>query len=285
VSGTTEPHNSNQSGCTGDQQSLSTSNPIQAVEAQHMITSSSHASMTSTSFTCENQATDIELTVNLTEESNLTTTSAFDKETSSDVSSVSSPVTKKQRLNCKKELDKTAAVKYRSRKKQERLSLVERQARLKDENTKLHEQVKSAEEEIVILKSALREVFAPCNHHTHTAVQFNEAENVTQSSITSHSVVQSIGTNYESPAVCTSNSRIDTSVVHSSGSSKVIQCSETNTVQHCVPSNVTVTSTASQDINTVTDCLFSDDMLHNILNTNDIDNSFTVQWDQLFPLL
>ena len=100
VSGTTEPHNSNQSGCTGDQQScaindvLSTSNSIQAVEAQQMVTSSSHAS-----FTCENQTTDIDLTVNLTEES---TTSAFDKETSSDASSVSLPVTKKkQRLDCK----------------------------------------------------------------------------------------------------------------------------------------------------------------------------------------
>ena len=66
-----------------------------------------------------------------------------------------------------------------------------------------------------------------------------------------------------------------------------MQCSETNTVQHsvCVPSNVTVTSTASQDVNTVTNHLFSDNMLHNILNTNDIDDSFTVQWDQLFPLL
>ena len=81
----------------------------------------------------------------------------------------SPPSTKRQRLQGqhKKEQDKIAAVKYRSRKRRETSSLIDQQAQLEQENAELHQQIKSAEEEIVILKSALREVYAPCNHSNH----------------------------------------------------------------------------------------------------------------------
>jgi len=64
----------------------------------------------------------------------------------------------------KREQNKAAALKYRSRKKEEKLSLDKQQATLEQENAELHAQVKSAEEEIAYLKSMLHEVCASSNN-------------------------------------------------------------------------------------------------------------------------
>ena len=61
----------------------------------------------------------------------------------------------------KREQNKTAALKYRSRKKQEKMTLDEQQTSLERDNAKLLEQIKCAEEEITYLKSVLQEVCAP----------------------------------------------------------------------------------------------------------------------------
>lgn len=80
----------------------------------------------------------------------------------------SSPLPSAKQKQRKRELDKMAASKYRSRKKQKTLALDKQQAELEQENTELTQQVKSAEQEIVMLKSLLREIYAPCNHSNHT---------------------------------------------------------------------------------------------------------------------
>jgi len=58
----------------------------------------------------------------------------------------------------KREQNKAAALKYRSRKKQEKLSLDEQKANLEQEKSELSEKIKCAEEEIAYLKSMLQEV-------------------------------------------------------------------------------------------------------------------------------
>lgn len=63
----------------------------------------------------------------------------------------------------KKEQNKAAALKYRSRKKQEKLSLDQQQTALEQENSELHDQVKCAQEEIAYLKSMLHEVCTSSN--------------------------------------------------------------------------------------------------------------------------
>lgn len=60
----------------------------------------------------------------------------------------------------KREQNKAAALKYRSRKKQEKLGLDKQQTTLECENAELRDKVKSAEEEIAYLKSMLHEVCA-----------------------------------------------------------------------------------------------------------------------------
>ena len=63
----------------------------------------------------------------------------------------------------KREQNKAAALKYRSRKKEEKLSLDKQQGILERENAKLHDQVKQAEEQITYLKSMLHEVCVSSN--------------------------------------------------------------------------------------------------------------------------
>ena len=83
-------------------------------------------------------------------------------------SSANASTSKRRRLTeprkqRKREQNKTAALKYRSRKKQEKLSLDKQQAVLEQENEKLLDEVKHAEEEIAYLKSMLQEVCASSN--------------------------------------------------------------------------------------------------------------------------
>ena len=83
-------------------------------------------------------------------------------------SSANASTSKRRRLTeprkqRKREQNKTAALKYRSRKKQEKLSLDKQQAVLEQENERLYNQVKQAEEEIAYLKSMLHEVCASSN--------------------------------------------------------------------------------------------------------------------------
>ena len=63
----------------------------------------------------------------------------------------------------KREQNKAAALKYRSRKKEEKMSLDKQQAILELENAELLDKVKRAEEEIAYLKSMLHEVCMPAN--------------------------------------------------------------------------------------------------------------------------
>jgi len=63
----------------------------------------------------------------------------------------------------KREQNKAAALKYRSRKKQEKETLEDKRKRLEQENTELMEQVKNAKEEIAYLKSMIQEVCAPAS--------------------------------------------------------------------------------------------------------------------------
>ena len=74
-----------------------------------------------------------------------------------------SSVAKRQKQR-KREQDKMAALKYRHRKKQEIIALDEQQTKLEHENIQLIKQVELAEEQIVMLKSLLRKIYAPCNH-------------------------------------------------------------------------------------------------------------------------
>ena len=83
-------------------------------------------------------------------------------------SSANASTSKRRRLTeprkqRKREQNKTAALKYRSRKKQEKFSLDKQQAALEQENQKLLDQVKQAEEEIAYLKSMLHEVCTSSN--------------------------------------------------------------------------------------------------------------------------
>ena len=63
----------------------------------------------------------------------------------------------------KREQNKAAALKYRSRKKQEKLTLDQQQTALEQKNAELRDQVKCAEEEIAYLKSMLHEVCISSN--------------------------------------------------------------------------------------------------------------------------
>ena len=74
-----------------------------------------------------------------------------------------SSVAKRQKQR-KKEQDKMAALKYRHRKKQEVMALDEQQTKLEHENTELIRKIELAEEQIIMLKSLLRKIYAPCNH-------------------------------------------------------------------------------------------------------------------------
>ena len=103
-------------------------------------------------------------------------------------SSSYSPAAKRQQRQRKREQDKLAALKYRNRKKQEVLALDEQQSNLEQENAELVKQVKSAEEEIVMLKSLLREVYAPCNHGNPTANTMPQS-NSSSSTKTTNTVV------------------------------------------------------------------------------------------------
>ena len=103
-------------------------------------------------------------------------------------SSFYQPAAKRKQRQRKREQDKLAALKYRSRKKQEVLALDEQQAKLELENATLVKQVKLAEKEIVMLKSLLREIYAPCNHGNPTSTMpqsstsmINTATSVTHS--------------------------------------------------------------------------------------------------------
>lgn len=82
---------------------------------------------------------------------------------------INSNPTKRRRLTeprkqRKREQNKAAALKYRSRKKEEKLSLDKQQAILEQENVELRDQVKSAEEEIAYLKSMLHKVCTSSNN-------------------------------------------------------------------------------------------------------------------------
>ena len=108
-------------------------------------------------------------------------------------SSSYSPVAKRQQKQRKREQDKTAALKYRNRKKQELLALDKQQTKLEQENAELFKQVKSAEEEIVMLKSLLREIYAPCNHGNPTTNTMSQSNNLSTniiSNVTSTIVTQ-----------------------------------------------------------------------------------------------
>lgn len=74
-----------------------------------------------------------------------------------------SSVAKRQKQR-KREQDKMAALKYRHRKKQEVMALDEQQTKLEHENTELIRKIELAEEQIIMLKSLLRKIYAPCNH-------------------------------------------------------------------------------------------------------------------------
>lgn len=82
--------------------------------------------------------------------------------------SLCSSVAKRQKQR-KREQDKMAASKYRHRKKQEIMALDEQQTKLEHENTELIKQVELAEEQLVMLKSLLRKIYAPCNHGNDTS--------------------------------------------------------------------------------------------------------------------
>ena len=114
------------------------------------------------------------------------------------VSSLYLPAAKRQRRQRKREQDKLAALKYRNRKKQEVLALDEQQAKLELENATLVKQVKSAEEEIIMLKSLLREIYAPSNHGNPTST-IPQSSNLSTGVIdTATSVIHSNTTNHTS---------------------------------------------------------------------------------------
>ena len=83
-------------------------------------------------------------------------------------STTSANTTKRRRLTeprkqRKREQNKAAALKYRSRKKEEKSSLDKQQTALEQENAELRDEVKCAEEEIAYLKSMLHEVCVSSN--------------------------------------------------------------------------------------------------------------------------
>ena len=98
-------------------------------------------------------------------------TSASTKRKSSTASAPKRRRLTEPRRQRKREQNKAAALKYRSRKKEEKLSLDKQQAILELENAELLDEVKHAEEEIAYLKSMLHEVCMPSNTSASNVVQ------------------------------------------------------------------------------------------------------------------
>lgn len=86
-------------------------------------------------------------------------------------------VAKRQRPH-KREQDKMAALKYRNCKKEEMLTLYKQQTKLEQENNELVDKVKTAEQEILILKSLIREIYGPCNHGNPTTKTISQSNNL-----------------------------------------------------------------------------------------------------------
>lgn len=171
-----------------------------------------------------------------------------------------SSAAKRQRQR-KREQDKMAASKYRHRKKQEILALDDQQTKLEHENSELVKQVKSAEEEIVMLKSLLREIYAPCNHS-------NPTNTIPQSSSNSSLPAATVATNNSSTVTAS-----DAHVMQTSTAKVLLQSSRVTTTQlACNQSDQAMHS----DRSSLTDRA-------NTATSDHKKDLFAVIWNELFP--